>query len=532
MLGGEGVGEIKLGDHLIVTTQGRDALADLRKAYVGLGSEFSRIFRFRFDALKSADELFDRYPEEIGRALDRTVSAVAKDIARERIYHWDEAALRNDLEARSEAATENFKRIRDLYISITMNAAQREALRAEAGQNTPSIIGGGFGVEGAVRGIAVATAANAAIGLVHGAANAAGKAVAASGDKRKKQEILKDPKTKEILADVLRDIAVEGYRLVADIVNSERDEPSYDVITIEAGRRAAALAENVGAGRVPKEEVPVVLAEAIRLDPFLERPWRLWVEQMGDRDGSLNLAAEHFGLPFVALHKQELVSSRRAALSWSTPEECKRNGDILEETARFYGLPFDDIRRDIEGRAAELDQARRTFNGTVYPTVEEGMRALVEMEEIDGRTFDGVVYATEAEADQVRDVALRTFRNKIYSTPNAAGAAKIRYFTSVSIFYWLSVLVAPFPAALLSLSAGFDFKKRLFALGWLAVYASYFIYWEDVPGVLAVASNGFIILLPAIVLICIEVGIRRSLSSMRTPPVPYDDQREVGFHKR
>ena len=510
--GGEDVGEFRLGDQLLITTQGRDALADLRKAYVGLGAGLSGDFRARFDALQSADELFSRYPEEIGRALDRTVAAVARDIARERIYHWDEAALRKDLEARSEAAAEKFERIRDRYDSITMRAAEREALRAEAGQNTPSVIGGGFGVEGAVRGIAVATAANAAIGLVHGAANAAGKAAAASGDRRKKQELLKDPHTKEVLADVLRDIAVEGYRLVADIVNSERNEPGYDVVTSEAGRRAAALAENVGAGRVPEEEVPAVLAESIGLDPFLEKPWRLWVEKMGDRDGSLARAAEALGLPFVALHKQHLLARRRAALSWATPEECQRNSEVLEEDARFFGLPFDDIRREIESRAEALDQQRRTFDGIVYPTMQDSARARAEMEERARRTFDGVLYASEAEAEERRDIVSRTFRNKIYSTPYAADTASNRYFLSVSVFYWISVLLVPFPAALVSLRAGFDLKKRFVALGWLALCASFNIYWLDIFGVVAVAVLGTLVFIFAIVLICFEIWVRKRSS--------------------
>lgn len=506
------MGEFRLGDHLLVTTQGRDALADLRKTYVGLEAELSENFRSRFKTLQSADELFGRYPEDIGRALDRTVAAVARDIARERIYHWDEAALRKKLEARSEAAAEKFERIRDQYVSITTSAAEREAIRAEAGQNTPSVIGGGFGVEGAVRGIAVATAANAAIGLVHGAANAAGKAMAASGDRRKKQELLNDPRTKDVLADVLHDIAVEGSRLVADIVNSERKEPMYDVVTAEAGRRAAALAENVGAGRVPEEEIPAVLVEAIGLDPFLEKPWRLWVEKLGDRDGSLVRAAGDLGLPVVAVHKQDLFSRRRAALSWSTPEECQRNGDLLEEDARFYGLPFDDIRREIECRAEALDTERRTFNGIVYPTAEDSARARAEVGEMARRTFEGVVYASESEAGERRDVVSRTFRSRTYSTPSAADTARNRYFLSVSVFYWLSVLLVPFPAALVSLRAGFDLKKRLVALGWLAVCASFNIYWQDIYGVVAAAVLGTLVFVVAIVLICIEIGVRKSAS--------------------
>jgi hypothetical protein len=346
----------------------------------------------------SADELFARYPGNLNRALDQTVAAVAEDIARERIYHWDSATLRIYLEDRAKAFRQDVDRIFERYLTIIVSAEEREALRAGGG-NHPSIIGGGFGVEGAARGIAIATAANAAISVFDGAANAMAKAAAKVGDRQKKTELLKAPETREVLADLIRDIALEGHRLVADVVNGESAVPKFDVMSSDARQRASALIENVEAGRVPETEIGRVLMEAMQLNPFYEKPWCLWLEHLGDRDGGVGLAAETFGVAAVASHKDDLLARTRATLAWSTPEECRSNLALLYERARFLGLPFEEERRQIEDRAEALDRERRTFMGTVYDTMEEANEARLAAEDLAERTIDGVVYASQEEAD-------------------------------------------------------------------------------------------------------------------------------------
>lgn len=504
--------EYRLGDQLLATTTARDELAKLRKRYADLGAELSGSFGQRFATFGSADDLFAHYPNEIETAFSRTVSLAAKDVAAQKIYHWDDSALRKQLEERAEQALEKFEQIRDQYIAIIMTAEERENLRAEAGQSRPSIIGGGFGVEGAVKGMAAATAANAAIGLVHGTANAVSKAIATGGDKRKKKELLQAPTTKSGLSDVLRDIAVEGHRLVADLVNGESQETKFDVVTDVAARRAVALIANVAAGRVPDDETAAVLVEALQLDPFLEEGWRLWVELIGDQDGSVARAAYALGFGGLVHHKRSLLERRRAELLWSTPEECRSSCDTLEAVARFYGVPFDTIRHEIETLAAALDERRRTFRGTVYAAVEEMEAAQAEAAAMARRTVAGVVLESEAAADQARDLKARTFNGRVYGSQEDAQMARGRQIRSSSFFYWVAIVLAPFPSAFITTRRGFSKTQRYPAFFWMVICAAFVIYKQDVLGVIALAIAGTFVFLVALVLGEAEFRIRRWFS--------------------
>jgi hypothetical protein len=466
------VGEHRLGEHLLVTTAARDELANLRRRYVDLGEKLRTDFRRRFVTIGSADELFASYPNEIRLAVSRMVSYAATDLAAQKIYHWDEPALQRKLEERAEPLLEKFEIIREQYLSIVLTAEERENLREGAGQSRPGLIGGGFGVEGAVKGIAVATAANAAIGLVYGAANAVGKALATAGDAQRKKELFQAPTTSDGLADVLRDIAIEGHRLVADLVNSERQEALFDVVTDAATQRASALTANVAAGRVPSDETAAVLIEALQLNPFADRAWELWVERIGDQDGSVARAAEALGVTGLVHYKQSVLERGRAELAWSTPEECESSGDLLEAQARFLGLPFNSLRKEIRAKSVALDELRRTLNEKLYATIEEMEADRVKLAEISRRTVAGVLYETETAADDERDIQKRTFNGRLYASLERVKSARKEKLRSVSIFYWLAIAIAPFPSAFISIRRGFSSRQRFFSFIWMVIYST------------------------------------------------------------
>jgi hypothetical protein len=491
------VGDFRLGEHVFVTTPGRDVLAELRKAYLTRAAAICAAARDEFDSLATPAVVFGRQPIVLDRAFDQTVAAAAQDIAQDRIYHLDAAALRRNLEARTKALREGYDRIRERYHAIIDSGQEREALRAAEAGNSPSIIGGGFGVEGAAKGMAIAAAANAAIGVVHGAANAVAKAAATAGDQQKREQLFRAPETQQTLMALLHGVILEGHIVVAEIVNRERAEPKFDIISIEARGRAVAFTENVEAGRVPESDIAPVLIEALQLDPFREKPWRLWLEHLGDADGGLARAAEALGVTVVATHKSGLLDRQRAALAWSTPEECQANVEILHETAQFLGLPFDKERREIEVRAKRLDRERRTFMGAVYNTMEEANEARLAAEDLARRTVDGVVHESQSAADAFR---------RARAAEQAAELARKRRYRSTSFFLWLAVLIAPLPAGLLTLAPGFRPWQRIAALLWMALVVV-LLHSALVP----LAILGAIVTGLALALMRLEISARKRL---------------------
>lgn len=467
---------LPLGPSRLPFSAQREARADLRHAYEAHAKAAQDRYETQYGDYASLDQVMAQFPSLLSQTLDETAAAVASDLARSGIYDWDDAAVREALEARLGRLMATFAELESAYQEIGIKAEAREVDRAYQGAGRSYISGGGFGLDGAAKGMAVASAANVALGLVYGAADAAGRALASREDERTKRALFEDPQTRRTLAKAIRDVAFEGQAVLAEVLNRQDENPRVEEITAEAERRAAALANNVASGRVPDDQIQSILTQAIDLNPYAELPWRLWIEKLEDRDGSVLKAAQTIGILGLEAHRDALLAAERNALKWSTPEECLQNSPRLEARAAALGVPFDAERDQIARVAEQLDLARRTYKGSLYPTEAEAKSAQSADEDAHKRTVVGVTYDTHDEADEARaewlDLQSRTFRNKEYLSARSAKTARVRYHRSSSLVLWFGVLIAPFPTALLTLQPGFARWQRITAFAWLALIAT------------------------------------------------------------
>lgn len=180
--------------------------------------------------------------------------------------------------------------------------------------------------------------------------------------------------------------------------------------------------------------------------------------------------------------------------------------DELKAFARFYGIPFEPFRQELVAHAVALDERPRTFNRTVYATIEEMDVAKAEAEDISRRTFEGKVFDSEAEAEAARslDERPRTFNGHVYSSQKEAGSAFKGQLRTKSVFFWLSVLFVPFPTAIFTLQKSFINSQRVIALGWLAIV---FIVIVSIFGISNIISFfGFFVF--GVLMACSEAEIR------------------------
>lgn len=236
--------QYNLGAMALTTSPERDRFAALRRRYAELGRNHQRRFASRYASFGSADDMFERLPVDLKNVFSETVAMVAHDLAVNGIFDVSEKVIRADLEARAELVADHFNQVQDRYYAIIGKAAELEAQRQDARDNRGRIVGGGFGVQGAAQGIAVAAVANAAIGLTHGLANSLSKAASNLGDKEEKRELLADPATKAGIADFLIRIALQGAELVAATVNGGA---TFEAVTDDARQKSQAIVENVAA---------------------------------------------------------------------------------------------------------------------------------------------------------------------------------------------------------------------------------------------------------------------------------------------
>jgi hypothetical protein len=136
-------------------------------------------------------------------------------------------------------------------------------LDGEEGTSAAPFIGGGFGVEGALQGMAIATAANLATGMVSGAYSNVKRA----GVRKNAQKHLTDTATVRQLSGAVRDIVLLGHDVMIDVLIENGVEDSVRP-TPDEKRKARAIIRNVSNGRVPDDAVPGALLTALKLNPY------------------------------------------------------------------------------------------------------------------------------------------------------------------------------------------------------------------------------------------------------------------------
>ena len=90
------------------------------------------------------------------------------------------------------------------YLDIIEKEAQKDAYRSARRKGRGQVIGGGFGFEGAVKGMAKAGAMNAASGIAHGAFNTVGKIGSMVGESIKKSNLRDDKAIRTAIIDAVR----------------------------------------------------------------------------------------------------------------------------------------------------------------------------------------------------------------------------------------------------------------------------------------------------------------------------------------
>lgn len=474
ILRGIDLAQYRLANRLLATTEGRDRLASLRTRYAAVAEEQRSAFLDKYAHLGTIDAALADFETTVARVIDVVTTMAADDIAAHRIYTTDEAAIRAELERRAEQTDDGLTNLYVGYFGILEDFAEAKALRVARRGSRDRWGGSGSTVSAALQASAQAGAINAATGLLHGIRNVAGAAYTSLQDRSKKRALFEAPETREMLVDHIAAVALAGHEIVAERINGESTELFYDLVSPAAHAQARVLVANVASGRVPKAEQADVLIQAFALDPFGPDPWRIWLTQCGDPDGSLEEVAQHLGVTVVAEEKQRLMAEMRAHLSWTTPDQCRASGAKLEEKAQLLHIAFDAEREQIERRADDLDRQARTLNGITYETVQAMQAARERARNMESCTVAGFTYGSVAEADAARaaaaDRAARTFNGIEYAAANDVETAKLDAARSSYPGLRAAVIFAPWPNALITLHPRFSPKLRIWGLGWLALW--------------------------------------------------------------
>lgn len=310
------------------------------------------------------------------------------------VYSLDEDSFYDKYVKKFHLAEHVFEVVRAMQKAVeAVNIRQeeeemyRQARKAGRGR----VVGGGFGLGGAIKGMAQAGMMNAASGIAHSAFNAVGNVgsgIAASSDKAAIYKKYKEPLKTALMQDLydIRNAIRTALQKEAGIV--------CKYVTISESDKAKAIWNNYRLGRIPAEKKKEQIIEALTLNPYsIEIYDSIW-EDYGDENGELRKMATYFGIPL----EQQIA------------EIAEQYGDnLFAKNCSLYEESFDkktaavQIENQIKATLDELVQycKRQTISEDNISKIAQ-CKQLLEKIDIEVRTVKGVTYDTRELAENVR----------------------------------------------------------------------------------------------------------------------------------
>jgi tellurium resistance protein TerD len=241
----------------------------------------------------------------------------------------------------------------DAYGRIIEEGVDMQAHRQHRLENRSRLAGGGFGIQGAVKGIALAGAANAAWGMAHGLRNAIGSASAHAAQQKQLTWLFDDEQNKAFLANAIRSGASAVHVAVFEFIAQNDDGVMPDFLCdVDKVERAIRLKKNLIDGRIPLSQAPDVVPEILEGNPYAEDRYLLALAVLGDPDNHLQLYGNFHDIDVLKMKLQQIneeIDPLFRAPQFSSAEAAEK----VKELAIRLGCIDDD---EITALLEKIDQ--------------------------------------------------------------------------------------------------------------------------------------------------------------------------------
>ena len=255
-------------DKEIEFSEAQDRFISLVQAIPQLKKDAKERFQEIFDEWDDIDDLLDEYED--------TVNDILYELLKDKLYGYlieadiydisEEAMIRKcwEISASDEAYNIIAKAYNKILEEYEDEVEYRELRKASRGR----VIGGGFGVKGAVKGMAVAGAMNAVTGLGHSIVNAFGNLKSSWDAEEAKDELFESEDTYNLLEIGVVNSVIETIESFVNYINeykeSEGEEVWIDGSSFDVDRAETLLTNAVKF----KEKRAELLLKAFLLCPY------------------------------------------------------------------------------------------------------------------------------------------------------------------------------------------------------------------------------------------------------------------------
>lgn len=221
-----------------------------------------------------------------------------------------------------------FSQIDDVYVRIERKSVAEKDARELQKEMRTRVIGGGFGLSGAAKGMVQAGAINMLTGAAYDFVNMFGDMQSDKTASKSKEALYQSNETLYTLQF--------GFSAAINVIKQVifkvlRIKPFED----DSVEQAAAILENIQKGNIPKENIEKAIVQALLSNPFDVRLYRAYFSRRGDSSFQLEKMAKFFGVIDAVREEKKILLLQML--------EQKFDGDITLSPRYAYWKHIRDV---------------------------------------------------------------------------------------------------------------------------------------------------------------------------------------------
>lgn len=331
--------EFMIGKEKLMISDELAAYNELRQEFMPLANKAEEMFKELY--LKDNhdfESMLNNFPDHVMMSLNIVIDYCISKMIENGIYDIDREMFVSEYCVNYISVVERFEEYLDKFNEINGDLEAAKEYREYRKATRGMFVGGGFGFEGAVKGIATAGAMNMASGLLHSVANAIGNKWDKAAAKYRMEAIYNDPLTLCDLASSVWESAFNMHYAFIEVLENRNDIviPKFSQDNI---RKSQAIYSNIRRLQLPFEQAQKLLCEMFALQPYEYEYYQYVILEYGDRNNQLQKIGEFF---HINIDEMKIVMLREiisAAINFDNIDS-----DIddvmgrLKEITEYFGI--------------------------------------------------------------------------------------------------------------------------------------------------------------------------------------------------
>ncbi|MDU1454499.1 MAG: lysozyme inhibitor LprI family protein [Paeniclostridium sordellii] len=275
-----------------------------------------------------------------------------------------------------------YSKINDKYMDIVLDEKQKEEYRQYRKNSRGRWQGGGFGVQGAVKGAVKAGAMNAVTGMAHGTFNMIGRIGSSIKANNQKLKVFNDSSTLETLANGVYSAVFYIHYAHTKFLEDNTDL-EFGYVSSEESKQGRVVFSNIKGRNIDSKEKIEIIKTLIDLNPYMLQIYTYAVDSFGDENREIFKIANYFGYN-IDNYKYHIIKNKITTLATNTEEETIKAKNIALQEMKRLGIDSDiNEIKELDEKLNQFDIEARTVNGILFKNREEATLAKEEKVKIE-----------------------------------------------------------------------------------------------------------------------------------------------------